>query len=160
MLAKTAESATVDSAALGKMHASTVYTGLIAALEALKTEPIDYNKVIKTMAATAIGRLYLVKGKVASPIFRTFAAGRKDSLITSALNAVLAVDESRLWNQQQTCTPCSISDNSGTNPSSDLRQISDGGMTLSAELVKLTSETLQKAKESCLRLRISTYSTP
>ena len=82
-----------DPAAIEKMHASAAFTELVKQLEALNTDPVDYNEVVKTLAKSAVGRIYLVGGKAATPVMNHFKAARLDSEMTAALNAILAVEK-------------------------------------------------------------------
>ena len=81
-----------DTDADARLRTSKVYTELLTTLEAEDKSPPDFAVVLKAMASTAVGRVYLVSGKAAAPIFAKFAAGRTDAEYAKAFNAVVAVD--------------------------------------------------------------------
>ena len=82
-----------DTLAAEKMRASPSFVALVASLEALVSATPDYKAVIKCLAPTAVGRMYLNGGTAASPIMAKFAAARNSSELDEALNHLLAVDE-------------------------------------------------------------------
>ena len=76
-----------------KLHESSDFKELVLTLESECKTPIEYDNVIKILAATAQGRVWLKTGKNGSiSIFAKFKAGRDPHAIGSALNAALAVD--------------------------------------------------------------------
>jgi hypothetical protein len=83
-----------DKAAAEKMRASAPFISMIASMEALISDTPDYKSVIKILAGTAVGRIYINSGTSASPVMLKFAAARHTAELDLALNAILSVDES------------------------------------------------------------------
>ena len=82
-----------DKAAADKMRTSAAFVALVAALEALISDEPDYKAVVKILAPTAVGRIYINTGTAASPVMTKFAAARHSNELDEALNMLLAVDE-------------------------------------------------------------------
>ena len=75
------------------MRTSAAFVALVAALEALISDEPDYKAVVKLLAPTAVGRIYITTGTAASPVMTKFAAARHSNELDEALNLLLAVDE-------------------------------------------------------------------
>ena len=82
-----------DKLAAEKMRSSAVFKAFVTSLEALVSDAPDYKAVIKCMAPSAVGRIYLTGGAAASPVMSKFAAARNAAELDEALNVLLAVDE-------------------------------------------------------------------
>ena len=85
-----------DKDAAEKMRSSPQFKDRMASLEALVSDKPDYRAVIKLLAPTAVGRIYINGGAAASPLISKFAAIRHSGELDSALNSILAVDEAGL----------------------------------------------------------------
>ena len=86
-------SAGADKLAAEKMRASGTFKTVVTSLEALVSDTPEYKAVIKLLAPTAWGRIFLTGGAAASPILTKFAAAKNATELDEALNALLAVDE-------------------------------------------------------------------
>ena len=82
-----------DAKEVTAMQTSAPYKAVISVLEANNTTAPDYNAVVKALAETSVGRIFLTNGKEAAPIYAKFKAARGFHELTQALNFVLAVDE-------------------------------------------------------------------
>ena len=93
-MAKTAtEHSSKDTAAIEKMHADQGFKDLVRNAELLNVQPVNYDKVVKLLAATACGRIFIVKGKAAIQVFENFRAARKNHNVTNALNSAIAFNQ-------------------------------------------------------------------
>ena len=81
-----------DVEAERKMRASATYAQLVTQLEAENVQPPDYARVLKILCGSAKGRVYLVTGKAAAQIMKTFSAARMGAEYAKAMNAFVAVD--------------------------------------------------------------------
>lgn len=82
-----------DKAAADKLRASALFVSLVTSLEALVCDEPDYKAVIKLLAPTAVGRIFIAAGTAASPVMTKFSAARRSDELDEALNSLLAVDE-------------------------------------------------------------------
>ena len=75
-----------------KMHASATFITLNASLEKEVAAKPNYDNVVKIIAGTAAGQHFLIKKATPGPVWSNFKAARQESVMDSALNAIIAVD--------------------------------------------------------------------